>query len=148
MYWNSYIFKSASSVPPRRRRKATQANCGEQHARRGSPLGWAILAVVLVAIISFFTVLAIRGYPNATMMTYNGYPAFGGWFFFPFGFIFFFIIVFLVFRFLFWGLWGWGSWGRRRYWYGYGDAREILRQRYAKGEITKEQFDQMTRDLE
>jgi len=27
------------------------------------------------------------------------------------------------------------------------DAREILRERYAKGEITKEQFEQMMRDL-
>jgi uncharacterized membrane protein len=27
------------------------------------------------------------------------------------------------------------------------DAEEILRQRYARGEITKEQFDQMLRDL-
>lgn len=27
------------------------------------------------------------------------------------------------------------------------DAEEILRQRYARGEITKEQYDQMLRDL-
>ncbi|MDG6902652.1 MAG: SHOCT domain-containing protein [Nitrososphaerota archaeon] len=55
--------------------------------------------------------------------------------------------MFFIFRVAFWG-WG-GGWGwRRRYWYGYGDAREILRQRYARGEITKEQFEQMSRDLE
>ncbi len=39
----------------------------------------------------------------------------------------------------------------RGYWRGYGryyeDATEILRQRYAKGEISKDQFDQMMRDL-
>ncbi|MDG6970440.1 MAG: SHOCT domain-containing protein [Nitrososphaerota archaeon] len=49
--------------------------------------------------------------------------------------------------------WGFGGWGwRRRYWhsapYGYGDAQEILRQRYARGEITKDQFDQMMKDIE
>lgn len=79
------------------------------------------------------------------MMTYYGAP-FYGWWFFPFGSIFFIIFVFFVFRFVFWG---WGGWGwRRGYGYSYGDAREILRQRYAKGEITKDQFDQMMRDLE
>ncbi|HEX9915539.1 MAG TPA: SHOCT domain-containing protein [Candidatus Bathyarchaeia archaeon] len=28
-----------------------------------------------------------------------------------------------------------------------GEAEEILRQRYARGEVTKEQYDQMLRDL-
>lgn len=43
--------------------------------------------------------------------------------------------------------------GRRyRRWYGYGpweqDARDMLDQRYARGEITREQYDQMRRDME
>jgi putative membrane protein len=108
------------------------------------------LAVVIVTIVSFFALIAIRGYPTPPAGTYNGYPFMGDWFFWPFGVIFFFLFLFLIFRFVFGGWWGWG-W-RRRYWYGYGygygDAHEILRQRYARGEITKEQFDQMTRDLE
>jgi len=68
------------------------------------------------------------------------------------GTIFFFAIFFVV-RVLFWGLgWGWGWRGgySRGYWRypGYsGDATEILKQRYAKGEISKDQFDQMMRDL-
>ena len=42
---------------------------------------------------------------------------------------------------------GWGY--QRRYgWWRYDGASQILRERYAKGEITKEQFDQMMRDLE
>lgn len=48
-----------------------------------------------------------------------------------------------------WG-WGWRGGYSRGYWRGqgyYGGATEILRQRYAKGEITKDQFDQMMRDL-
>ena len=103
--------------------------------------------MVIVAIISFFALIAIRGYPLPPA-TYNGYPMWGGWFFWPIGFIFFFLFIFFIGRLLFWG---WGGWGwRRRYWYGYGygDAHEILRQRYARGEITKEQFDQMMRDLD
>lgn len=75
------------------------------------------------------------------MMPYYG----GWWFFFPFGFFFFIFIIFLVGRLLFWP-WAWG-W-RRGYWYHHDEAYYILRQRYAKGEITKEQYDQMMRDLE
>jgi len=83
-------------------------------------------------------------------MPYNGYPFFGGWFFWPIGIFFFLIFLFFVARVMFWG-WGGGGWRHRYsygYGYGYGDAHEILRQRYARGEISKEQFDQMTRDLE
>src|SRR5437867_1298543 len=61
------------------------------------------------------------------------------------------IFVFFLF-FLFRGLfWGWGGWGWRGYsmYGGYHDgAAEILRRRYASGEITKDQFDQMMRDIE
>ena len=77
---------------------------------------------------------------NPAMMSY-----YGGFLFFPFGFFFLIFIVFAVGRLLFWP-WAWG-W-RRGYWYHRDEATEILRQRYAKGEITKEQFAQMMRDLE
>ena len=94
----------------------------------------------------FFLGAALFHYYYPAGVPYYGYPGFG-WWFFPFGFFFFLIFVFFIFRVVFWGWWvGWG-W-RRRYWYGYGDAREIVRQRYARGEITKEQFEQMSRDLE
>ena len=73
-----------------------------------------------------------------------GYP-----FFFPFHFgwlgaVFLIFIVFLVAR---WFLWPW-----RGGYYSYPqqqrpDAASIVRERYAKGEITKEQFEQMLRDL-
>ena len=108
--------------------------------------GWVVLALLLVAVLVFVGAMATGGY-YGMMPVYNGYP-YPGWFFFPFGFLFFFIFIFFIARVFFWGFGGWG-W-RRRYWYGYGygDAHEILRQRYARGEITKEQFDQMTRDLE
>ena len=62
----------------------------------------------------------------------------------------FFFLIFFVFG------WAWFP-SSRRYWRqryrGYyapdeDDAVQLLRQRYARGEITKEQLEQMTRDLE
>ena len=70
-------------------------------------------------------------------------------YFYPFGWLWGFFGLFLVFgliRFLVWPS-RWGGYGRRS-WYRYDDANRILRERYAKGEITKEQLDQMTRDLD
>ncbi|MCI4366614.1 MAG: SHOCT domain-containing protein [Thermoplasmata archaeon] len=63
------------------------------------------------------------------------------WFFFPFGFLILLFVLFMGVRVLFWSA-RWG--GRRGERYG---ATEILRARYARGEITREQFLQMQRDL-
>lgn len=70
-----------------------------------------------------------------------------GWPLFPFGFFLFLIGIFFVFRLAFWG-WGWGR-GYYRGSRGYSgpDALEIVRRRYARGEITKEQYEQMRSDL-
>jgi uncharacterized membrane protein len=73
-------------------------------------------------------------------------PYFGGWYFFPFGFFFFFFIIFGVGRLIFWP-WGWG-WRRNWYYHQHDEAADILRQRYARGEITKDQFTAMMKDLE
>ena len=107
--------------------------------------------LIPIGVIAFFVAISLvavmfwRGFP---------YPAFAGpgpWYvwWFPFGFFLFIPVVFLFFfaiRWFFWGAFGWGRWG---YHYGgYGSALEILGQRYARGEITKEQYDQMRNDLE
>ena len=64
--------------------------------------------------------------------------------FFPLIFIPFLFLFFFGFRWFFWGCWGRGS-----YYGQYSDpAITVLRERYAKGEITREQLEQMTRDLE
>lgn len=129
-----------------RRRKQTQTTYDDRHLRARNGFLWVIVALAVVAVVAFVgAALAHNYFYPAGMPYYYGYPGFG-WWFFPFGFFFFLIFLFFIFRVVFWGFGGWG-W-RRRYWYGYGDPHEILRQRYARGEITKEQFEQMTRDLE
>jgi len=109
-------------------------------------IGWGIAAFLFligVAIVTGLIVRAIVG-PGAGV----GYFPF---FFFPFGFFIFVFFLFFLFRGLFWG-WGWWGWRGYpmygRYHYGPDGAAEILRRRYASGEITKDQFDQMTRDIE
>jgi putative membrane protein len=108
-----------------------------------------IFAWIVVGLLALLVVGALISpiiYPRLATPAYPGFPGVYPYFFFPFGLIFLFILVFIVVRFAFWG-WGW----RRNGWYGGygmgGDPEQILRRRYARGEITKEQFDQMLRDL-
>jgi putative membrane protein len=78
------------------------------------------------------------------MMFWGGGWMFGGWLL---GFLFVCFLVMMVFRFFFGGSWNHRmGWGMHRMG-GAMDAEEIIRQRYARGEITKEQYDQMLRDL-
>ena len=60
------------------------------------------------------------------------------------GLLFFLFFFGWIFRFLMWGRpFGYHhGWGWDRY-----DAADILRMRYARGEITKDQFDSMMRDI-
>jgi uncharacterized membrane protein len=63
------------------------------------------------------------------------------------GFVLICFIIMMALRFTAWGPWGhrmgcgMGGMGRSL------EAEEILRQRYARGEVTKEQYDQTLRDL-
>lgn len=121
-----------------------QTTYDDAHHHARSVFAWAIVALAALAIIAFAAVLFVHAYPYTPVAGSYGYP-FYGWWVFPFGFIFFIIFIFFIARLAFWG-WG-GGWGRR-YYYRYGDAKDILRQRYARGEISKDQFEQMTRDLD
>jgi putative membrane protein len=108
-------------------------------------VGWIIgvlllfLVVALVASAMFFWVPLAMG-----TTPYFAHPFFMLFFFLPLGFVLFLLLIALVFSLAF------RPWRRRYYrrWRDWDDANEILRQRYARGEITKEQFEQMQRDLE
>lgn len=106
-------------------------------------------ARLLIPVIGLFVVVGIiaafffYGPPSV-----GAYPWYGWWFPFPWFFIIIPVIflAFFAFRWIFWGCWGWGG---RWYYNEYNDrAFEILKERFARGEITKEQFERMARDLE
>jgi putative membrane protein len=125
----------------------------EQHEWRPfrHMIAWGVIA--LIAVVAIFTTIGLLFYyfpPAAPAGAV--YPYYG---FFGFRILFGFFILFAAFwflRFVFWGGWGWGH--RRAYYGGYGYWRHhdssyyILRERYARGEITKDQYDQMIRDLD
>lgn len=112
------------------------------HAGHWIRLGFLAIFAVFVGAMIYFMFLV---YPNTPMGAYPMYPFWGfGWLWIFFGF-------FLFFGILRWAFWGprWGGY-YRRYGYGYGrenEAYHILRERYARGEITKDQYDAMMRDL-
>ena len=68
-------------------------------------------------------------------------------FFFPFGWFGAIFLFFAFFWVLKWFFWPW-RWHGRPYWRYRDGAYYILRERYARGEISKEQYDQMMRDLQ
>lgn len=112
--------------------------------RRYHPAGWILPIAVLVALVTVGIVAwVVVGGPVRA----GGTPIF--WPFFPFGiFLLLFVVLFAVRA----AMWGRGGprgygWGPGRGWGGPGSARQILRMRYARGEITSEQFQQMDREL-
>jgi uncharacterized membrane protein len=109
----------------------------------GHVLRWIVVALVVLAVvwIALSTFFFTAGPVSESFPFYRP-------FFFPFGFLFGIFAIFIIFGILRWAFWGWG-WGYRgRYWRHRDESYYILRRRYAKGEITKEQFDQMMRDLQ
>jgi len=105
-------------------------------------LRWFLLAVVIFAVVSIAFFFIFR--PLSGGYYYPFYPPF----FFPFGWIFGFFWIFVIFWVLRWVFMPWRGGYRRRYWRNQDGAYSILRERYAKGEITKEQFEQMMQDLD
>jgi len=108
--------------------------------RCGLALLWIVLGFVLVLVgITFVVGLLLLPIAIVGRIFFPLSPL--GWLL---GFLFLFII-FGIFRIIFWP-WRWGH--RYRHWGGYDDAYRILRERYARGDITKEQFEQIASDLE
>jgi len=111
-----------------------------EERRRGKVFVYIGLAVMLVLIGVAVLLGALYGNPGAIYYPY------------PFGFSFYWFWPMFGLFFAAWAIasvvfWPWrgrymsrGRWGDTSY--------RILRERYAKGEITKEQFDRMMSDLE
>ena len=119
---------------------------GRRQTRHWIGIGFLVIFAVLVASMIYF------------MFTYGssimpGTATSTPYYWFPFGWIWVFFVFFLIFgllRFAIWGpRWWWGGYGYRHSG-SYGrqnEAFHILRERYARGEITKEQYESMMRDL-
>lgn len=105
-------------------------------------VAWGLVGLIILVGVSIAASLIFF----ASRSSGSIYPPFP---FFPFhlgllGAIFLIFIIFVVARLLFWP---WRRYNPNSYPQDRSDAREILRERYAKGEITKEQFEQMIQDL-
>jgi uncharacterized membrane protein len=117
--------------------------------RRWHPGDWIRLGFLMVFAVFVAAMIYAR---FTTGPVVNGTAHFGWWF--PFGGIWIFFGFFLLFglmRRAFWGPRWWGGYHDGGYGYGWrgraNAAYHILRERYARGEITKEQYDTMMRDL-
>jgi len=112
---------------------------------RNRPSTRWLLVPILVAVSIIAVVVGAGLYFVSTGVSPSGHY----WFPFPFFPLIFIPVIFLFFfgfRWFFWSCW---SWGRGSYYGQYYDPAIVaLRERYAKGEITKEQLEQMTKDLE
>jgi putative membrane protein len=101
-------------------------------------LGWGMVG--LIAVIGVSIVLSLYFVPRPPGAFYHPFfPFHFGWL----GGIFLIFIVIWVARWLFWSRRGYYSYQHRQR----DDSASIVRERYAKGEITKEQFEQIMRDL-
>ena len=109
-------------------------------------VGWGIIG--LIAVVGLSIALSLYFAPRPL----------GGFFHYPFFFSFHFgwlgaiFLIFIVFMITRWFFGPWRGRGGEEGYYSYQhqqrpDAVLIVRERYAKGEITKEQFEQMMRDL-
>ena len=128
---------SGSSLAPTPTGPHGSARCGPDY--EGGWRWWFLIPLGLLGVF-IATVVAIGWLVPSDR--WSG-PAPFFWPIFPFGFFLFFVVVFVALR---WVTWGRG-WGGSRYWREEPSAGEIARQRYARGEISREDFQRILRDL-
>jgi putative membrane protein len=96
-------------------------------------VGWGIIG--LIAVIGVSIVLSF----------YFASRPLGAFFPFSFGWLGAIFLIFIIFWVTKWFFWPWGG---GYYSNQHRNAESILKERYAKGEITREQYQQMMRDLQ
>jgi putative membrane protein len=106
----------------------------QQENRMRRIIGWSIVGGIAAIAISIVVLMLL-----APRIHYGYFPFHFGWL----GGIFLIFIIFWVARWLLWPRRGYYSYPQPQR----ADAESIVRERYAKGEISKEQFEQMLRDL-
>ena len=112
-------------------------------------IAWGVFGLIILVAVSIIASLLFLG-PRASGTFYPFFPAF---FFFPFHFgwlvggIFLILVFFLIARWVFLPWRNGNTSSSYRQPSGDNSARNVLKERYAKGEITKEQFEQMMLDL-
>jgi putative membrane protein len=104
----------------------------QQENRMRRIIGWSIVGAIAAVAISIVASMLL-----APRIHYGYFPFHFGWL----GGIFLIFLAFWAARWLLWPRRGYYTYPQRA------DAESIVRERYAKGEITKKQFDQMLRDL-
>ncbi|HJU35617.1 MAG TPA: SHOCT domain-containing protein [Nitrososphaera sp.] len=120
------------------------SNQEKQSNRIRRIVGWGIIGLITIVaasvVLSYFT--------PRPVVEEEGFYYNNPFFLFRFGWVGGIILIFITFWLARWFLW---PWRRRGDYFSYGyphrDAESILKERYAKGEITKEQFEQIMCDL-
>ena len=106
----------------------------------------ALGVIGLIVLIGFSIII-----PFITTTVFSGVHSQFVYFPFHFGFIGVVLLIFVIFLISRWIFWSNRFGDSSRYYPQYSgndSAQNILKERYAKGEITKEQFEQIKKDLE
>ena len=114
------------------------------------PLRWVYggisVMLALIGVAVFLTILFPAQFRHSGMGYFPGWPFGVFW-----GLLWLFVVLWLfswVFRWSWWTLHGPSRYRRYRGWYDQDSASVIARERYARGELTAEQFDKIMKDLD
>jgi uncharacterized membrane protein len=108
-------------------------------------IAWGMLGVIIIIGVSIVASLVLLGQRSSAMFNPFFFHAF---FPFHFGFLVPIFLIFVIFLLARWIFWPWREQSSHSFTSQCHDnAQSMVKERYTKGEITKEQFEQMTLDL-